>query len=747
MFVFSLYLLGVMAFYALPMLFFTVIVLIAALVYSIALLPFTALLGGILTAPLGMGVVYFHAWKESMEDFAARRGKDWAQGVAAITFATWVGLFLWFQQQPQNQAFELLKTPPKTEQARQALVKKSEVIRQGLLNAYLAQYRYPWFGDTHIRDIYTSIFGGAMQPQAEGIQDAFNTWTAPFRYYGEREDSQKAEKLYAEFFDTPILRGELPIIQHAVQSTFMRWEAKAGLLDINEQRVLLTKQELQIKPQGSWAEVELHEVYQNQTYEQQEILYFFSLPESAVVTGVWLGETGDRTKRYVYTVSPRGAAQQVYNQEVQRRVDPALLEQVGPRTYRLRVFPILPKGQGDMHLWLTYKVLGQPEGWPLPQLHERRNVYWSKRTQRWINGKPISFGKHWLPKTLAAPGFKGASTLVAQLDAMQVQAQPIPENQLVLPKDKRLALLVDGSYSMNAHRQALAEAMVWFRQNGLSQNQADLYVTATTGGEPRLLSRVQDFDPKQATFYGTMQPAQMLEQFLSLKGDRTYDAVVLITDSGSYELTEDREQVLAMPAPLWMVHLGGLQPAYDDATLQAIQDSGGSVATSLKEVMQRIGTLAAAPKAWVNVADRYAWSIAPAKVTAVANDAGFAPLAARQWITHRSRQLRSNSAADLDQVHAIAKRYGVVSPYSSMIVLVNDRQRQSLKLAEQGDDRFKREIEDQQLPQPSSVTNPVAAVPEPAEWLLIAASGLVLIGVFWYRQWRDALPCEVQDAD
>ena len=37
---------------------------------------------------------------------------------------------------------------------------------------------------------------------------------------------------------------------------------------------------------GDTIELELHEVYENQTANQQEVVYYFSLPESAVITGL-----------------------------------------------------------------------------------------------------------------------------------------------------------------------------------------------------------------------------------------------------------------------------------------------------------------------------------------------------------------------------------------------------------------------------------------------------------------------------
>jgi putative PEP-CTERM system integral membrane protein len=116
------------------------------------------------------------------------------------------------------------------------------------------------------------------------------------------------------------------------------------------------------------------------------VLYYFSLPESAVITGVWLGESENRAERFEYIVAPRGAAQAVYRNEVRRNVDPALVEQIGPRQYRLRVFPVPPVemtydsetarsniGEAPpLHLWLTWKTLAQQDGWPAPQLTMKR---------------------------------------------------------------------------------------------------------------------------------------------------------------------------------------------------------------------------------------------------------------------------------------------------------------------------------------------------------------------------------------
>ena len=83
----------------------------------------------------------------------------------------------------------------------------------------------------------------------------------------------------------------------------------------------------------------------------------------------------------------------------------------------------------------------------------------------------------------------------------------------------------------------------------------------------------------------------------------------------------------------------------------------------------------------------------------------------------------------LDAIHAIAKAFNIVTPYSSMIVLVNDQQREALKIAEAQPDRFERKVESgsEQLTQPFNPFN-VSGTPEPSEWMLL---GLTALGTIW----------------
>ncbi|MEG4115268.1 MULTISPECIES: TIGR02921 family PEP-CTERM protein [unclassified Microcoleus] len=703
------------------------------------------------------GFLYIHSGRKIWQSFAAQYGKNKALIGSLGVIAAWLAIFSALQQQPQVAALKMLANHPANDSSRQTLLAKSDMIRAGLVNAYLSPYRYlSTVGENnHIYEIYKNswIFPDGA---AQTLQNSYNFLMSPFLYQGFSADVEKAEKLYGEFFDTELQKGDTEAVKHAVQSTSNQEEAKAGLLNVNQEKVWLQSQEVTVKENGYWADVQLYEVYKNQTPNLQEVFYYFSLPESAAVTGVWLGDTGDLNKRFAFTVSPRGAAQQVYNQQVVERVDPALLEQIGPKQYRLRAFPIPAKreftqteGPTEMHLWLTYKVMRQPQGWAMPVLAEKRNIFWNQNTRRAIAGKEVKYsGKEaietWLPPFLSAAAQQPLTAQQAILPGGNIiSAKPLADANYSLPQGKKFAVILDTSRSMAAENKEVKETFEWLKANAEGKNAVDLYVASAAGMPPKFVGYVRNFDATKLTFYGKIQLKDMLQQFAQLRGDKSYDTVFVVSDRHSYELSDDRKLKLSISSPLWTVHLGGLPPGYDDATLKAIQDSGGGVATDMKEAMQRVATTAASGKSTVSVVDGYVWSYAKtpqskktAKSAPVAElkdtgNQGFKPIAARQLITALSKQKSSNQLTQLDAMHAVAKNFKVVTPYSSMIVLVNDTQREQLKAAEAKSDRFEREVESgkEELTKPNNPLN-VSGVPEPEEWLLLAVGAIGLLVIF-----------------
>jgi putative PEP-CTERM system integral membrane protein len=257
-------------------------------------------------------------------------------------------------------------------------------------------------------------------------------------------------------------------------------------------------------------------------------------------------------------------------------------------------------------------------------------------------------------------------------------------------------------------------------------------------------------------YFGGQNAAELLVQFDALHRARAYDAVLVLTDGSGYELDDQGIDVPVPEAPVWMIHLGGDFPlGYDDSTLQAIQASGGGVAGDVESALNRLTVArqgeSRTPAATRDLIDGYEWlTVATEEADANAeatithsNSDDFAALAVRRLILATMHEQRGDldELAVLDHLHELAIEHSVVTPYSSMIVLVNERQQRLLDELEAAGDRFQREYEEIGETTPQNAVT-VTGVPEPEEWLLLA---LMAAMVIWYLQktkggWRRLRP-------
>lgn len=756
--------------------------------------------------PIAVPILVLRAWRHALQIFSARVGRAAAIFVPIATAAACIALFLVLNQQPQPSVFALLENAPTQPAGAQQLAAQDETIRAGLLNAYLAPQRYvSSVGEVqHIRDIYSNAFTLPRENFTE-LEHAYELVASPLLYKPAGEavqnarwndgamnrESRKASELYEAYFDETIFDGERETVLTALGSTWDVQGAQQAVQDAADREVHLNRQNINVVEHGDWADFELHEEYQNQSGTRQEVVYYITLPESAVITGVWLGNSDNRDERSEYRVSPRGAAQQVYRQEVRRNIDPALVEQIGPRQYRVRVFPIEPKAldyqtrdfgfrsvsidEGPpLHLWLTWRAMANENGWTMPYLAEKRNVHWDDKTIRTLNGQPYiptlvhtetdgniigsipqdtprnDRGEAWLPPLLPATNVITRTTHRFDLPGGEtVLAQPIDRTALpAVPNDVRIAVVVDRSRSMRELGQEVQAALSEFKTLARRGNAVDVYLTASKyRGEPATRVPLDAIDPNTLTFMGGQNPAELLQQFQALRGTEAYDAIFVLTDGTGYALGDTKAKPASTDAALWFVHLGGNFPlGYDDPTLQEIQSTGGGVTASARDALSRYAAALAiqrgeqfgvtADGATADYVDDYLWVTLPtvqaqAQFTEVTSDEAFAPLAARRLILTNVQRERAalEQLNTLDELHALAKQYSVVSPYSSMIVLVNEFQQRTLDELEKRGDRFDREVEEVGQTTPFDVT----AVPEPHEYLLMAiGAGLVV----WYLRKR-----------
>ena len=604
----------------------------------------------------------------------ARLGSWQAWAWALGTLATFTVALALSSVQPQHKAVALLDAAT-DEAGQRAAIANEALIRRGLLNARLHRYRYLGsYSDKSVRYLYRRTFGTWSMGPASAVWRLL-AW--PVTYHpvdGEQwwSDETLARERYVSFFDAPMDRAEREEIQRVMSMTWNWRQAAAGLLDIGEQRVWLESQAIDIEPHGDHATVTVHEVYRNRTWQNEEVLVSFSLPEDAVVTGLWLGSTDDRDAAFTHVVAPRGAAQEVYEQQVRRSVDPALLEQVGPQQYRLRAFPVLARSGGredlgamaedgaPFHVWIQMDVWSQDGGWPLPQSTEVRNLFWDDRTERTVNGSEVTHVDDWTPRFV-----------------IDGSAEPRPEPSYPLEKvAQRLGVYIDTSRSM-------------------ASVESDVYgAIAALEGSGYAISWLNLADREDIHFWGDA-PLDRQIQDLSAEG---LDAVVVLTDGSAYDLTGDPSEPFS-GAPLWLVHLGGLPQGYADAVLDALNETHGGIGVSVGEVISEIERGPAV----------YAYG-AP-------SDPSSARLMAAEDAKRHVRE-----GGTLDEVHALAVEHDLVTPWSSMIVLVNEDQLRQLADASGAEDRFEREA----LNDSGGDFSPLTATPEPHEWALMALAGLML---------------------
>jgi putative PEP-CTERM system integral membrane protein len=643
--------------------------------------------------------------------------------------------FIYLNQQSQQQIFALLDEKMANPEHEAELLDKAEAIRTGLLNSYLARYRYVSAEGSSrgIAGKYQEVFN-LDRSLAQTLENILHILAKPFLYDGKNwDDKEKAEKLYEKFFDSPIQKAERESILKAIKSTWEFEGNEAGLLHAANKYVHLKQQMIQVNQHQGVATVKVTQTLENITYQRQEVVIHFSLPEDSVVTGLWLSDDQSNLQKYQYVVAPKGAAQAVYKAEVKRRVDPALLEKTGPHQYRMRIYPIPAKstatGKADpLFMQFEYQSLGKADGsWAVPQLLEKRNIFWDENTERSINGVVVSEEiVDWLPLAETNRAEANNSWIFSQ-DNKLIQAIPRRHNEEKILLSKPIAVLVDGSYSMTSNKQVVFSMFQQLEQMGIEFKG---YFCRRD-----CQSLTQYLDINQFNFYGNSQTQDHIAAFMKVANPLDYSAIFILTDQGSYELAAKNDaDTLSSTIPFWLVHLNGKLPyAYDDKVLDLIYRSKGGVSQSIKEALMRLQPTEIKRAAGVDadvkllsISDRFIWVEQEISDENIKHNPALAKVVAAHQINNLISSMDLNKLDNLDYIHAIAKEQGIVSHYSSMLVLVNQRQKQALKKAENAKDRFEREVETGKL---NPLSNPLLApsVPEPEEWVLIIIVGLMLL--------------------
>ena len=122
--------------------------------------------------------------------------------------------------------------------------------------------------------------------------------------------------------------------------------------DDGRQHLELTAVTVDVRIDERVARTRTDQIFTNHAEWEVEGIYEFTLPEGAIITDLvlWIGD-----KRVQGLIMEKEEARRVYDDIVRQRIDPALIEQVTPNSFRLSIFPF-PAG-GSRRVEFEYMQL------------------------------------------------------------------------------------------------------------------------------------------------------------------------------------------------------------------------------------------------------------------------------------------------------------------------------------------------------------------------------------------------------
>lgn len=691
----------------------------------------------------------------------------------------------------------------------QEIVTRENEIRNKLTSSYLAQYRY--LSDKKMNLLQQGYKNEleANESTAQSIQNLFNNLALPFIYRGAfEEDIKQSSENYKELFDNSIQKGELNTISKTLQSTNTRDSLKAGILDLNKKTVKLVSRVVRAIPQndGLLATVTVEEEYENtSSRDPQEVYYEFSLPDNAVITELKLGpdleidaNAADKpvpsspsqsptnqstpqpttiTPEKIDTaiVAPQGAANTTYEAQIFRRTDPALLAQVGPRQYKLRIFPIPAKGwtlegspttlpQKNQKVRYSYITLASSQGIPVPYVVEQRNVFIDRSTKitHSINGKeslvpPSATEKlNFIQLPQAIPCFTNSfesQTAMGKLLFIPHSNNPALSEFYSCQKgfsqaDKivnglQIALLLDASYSNNQKdwNKYLKET---FPLSSLVKNNiVDLYYFNDKISQKITLT---DEIVKRGLQVTNLGKTDRVNAISSIPGD--YNLILVVTDNSVFD-TKPEGKIISTKSPIYIIQPQGQIPPYNEILTNAVIQSGGKVVESGNEALahywqrlqlrslEQMGTVVDTNElgTWILLNKSNQTALAGLQSQVIDSQSPLGLLAQKRIILESMREAGQSltSLEFLDKIHQLSQQSFIVTPYSSMIVLVTEEQKRQLAEATKQNNRYQLALDtgEEQLGDPSGRgILEIGAVPEPHEWILII-TGFLLLSYFY----------------
>jgi putative PEP-CTERM system integral membrane protein len=664
----------------------------------------------------------YRIFQSEQKDFLDRVGKQKMAKINAVIFFAWLLIVFFISYQPNAKYIEKLEKvkEAQTFEDRSMLVselipKKSKIDKE-LENIYKARNKYIFDkNEESLENAYENNLKLGNTASAL-IQKLFTGLAYPFVYQGSFDSQGIARNNYEYVFD------------HKFGYTSNASQANNALLISKTIRAKTDYKDL-------LAIITVEEEYQNMTNNNQEVVYEFSLPENSAVIDLKLGPNLE----FSGVIAPRGAAGKVYERELTKRRDPALLEQTGPRQYRLRIFPIPGKndrstlGGKNQKVSFTYATDLTSQGYSLPVYSKKQNIktYDLAKISYYINDKYITSDDNFindfsianyqnlcnLPKI--APADNEENMIIADRLVPYNSIKEIDdiyncekEDGISLAnslKNSKIAIYYDASFD-NRENKFLEEfvAMLKSENNLLDNNTIDFYLFNDVLDQKRKIDKQWLKDYGNFLYFGK---GNWISHINKIESD--YDFAVIITSSADISM---QGEVLKKEnkIPIYLIHKDNKVPPYPAEASSYILQSGGKVAVNFNDAASHY---ILSQKLIFAEADNYIiynpfWSISTSfpprkyknyKEALAGFYSQFQESYALSYIVNKgyASNIISLSEGDLskdiplsDSFNYFSQRAHIVTPFSSLIALVNEQQMIDLERASDQADRYSYEMLD-----------------------------------------------------
>jgi hypothetical protein len=594
------------------------------------------------------------------------------------------------------------------------LILRESQLKQAVLDVNNFRGKYLFSRDDQIiKNIYVMAF--SMDESTAGFVDSmFSVAAYPFIYSGPTDKDQKLSMAFFDLFGYSPYNSSIYGIYPQPEVKNVRLVGRVVNANISDKLA---------------ATVTVKEMYTNKTYTNQEVIYEFSLPEEAVVTDLKLGPNLEFNGQ----IAPKGAARATYEQEVNRSRDPALLEKTGPRQYRLRVFPVpglndRTLGGKNQQVQFTYIVPLLPDGFALPVYHKVSNIAIDSGSVMvyQLNGQPAGTNKDKsflltsdgrIPEDICKAGTVG-TVKIGDINAKLIfhgndpalagisTCPAVLKDQLPL-RGSNIAVFLDISRK-NKNLNPVSNIKEYFRAhpNLLTDNTVTLYRfnSAMSKGTKLTLSGLDSvLDP---IYFGKSDLSGAMARPNKPSG---FDAAIIVMGTEESGLTT-KEFPFNFNGPVYLVHPGSSIPPYSAKFTAGIIKSRGKTVNTIAEafadftfykntltnpniisagLFYNIVTDSELKRTPGNT-DGSTFSVKWEEVPTTAEN----PLSytvANGYFLNQVENFKydvSSNLPFLDAAHAWAKKIGIVTPYSSLIALVNEAQQQNLDRQTQSYDRY-----------------------------------------------------------